>query len=327
MSQLFLNRIEKYNRIISLVNANSDTYSASSSTRTLGTPRGVKKCFDNNVFIELGFLVSEIGRGDATESEIKGACFPVNSSRTGCASLHDLAVLKLTSIKLFETEIRVLEICTNSVLAHETQNFPLTYTYTRCSDCSINATVNLRQRCGAILYEYMDCGSMFSWIKKMGSKLTVRHARSLFFQIFSALCILSHKYCHSHGDLHMNNVLVCSSVQHRTSQKSLSKSLWVYNIFGREYMCENLGYVFILWDFAHSEYLADAQTRHEKNSADFSRILTNFQVYMSSRGIHIFDGLVSKIRSCGNVEEILQFLSFQLEDDVEYVIEDTFVVN
>jgi len=90
---------------------------------------------------------------------------------------------------------------------------------------------------------------------------------SCFLQIFFGLYVLQYYGGIIHNDLHWANILVFNIEK---------GGYWCYQIEGKKYYIENIGYLFVLWDFGMSSYLPELiQCKHSSTKAcqDFLKVL------------------------------------------------------
>jgi hypothetical protein len=95
-----------------------------------------------------------------------------------------------------------------------------------------------------LISEWANSGDLLDYVKANYKTLTVKHWRSLFFQLLSVLAIIQNKYpSFRHNDMKANNILV-----HKIQVCSNNKN-FKYKINGQIYIVLNIGIQLKLWDF------------------------------------------------------------------------------
>jgi hypothetical protein len=130
-------------------------------------------------------------------------------------------------------ELFVLKKCTKYVKNRITQNLPIMYGNKMCKD---------KNRDTLLIYSELADGNLLQWLD---SEHSVIEWKSLLFQIWHALDILQTKLQLVHNDMRLPNILFF-----RNDGKSVR-----YIIDNEKYYLENLGYVFIIWDYGSCETL------------------------------------------------------------------------
>jgi hypothetical protein len=144
-------------------------------------------------------------------------------------------------------EIMVMKLARYIIRDNICPNFPIYIKYVFCKDCSFK-NKDLKKQfknsglqseyCIMMLNEYASGGDLHNWCK-------VNHIDgefiSLFFQIYVALYTMQKYFNMTHHDLHLGNVLV-----HNVRRESIN-----YKIDDKDYIIDNHGYLFVLWDFGY----------------------------------------------------------------------------
>ena len=95
-----------------------------------------------------------------------------------------------------------------------------------------------------LISEWANAGDMLDYIKANYKTFTVRHWRSMFFQLISVLAIIQNKYPgFRHNDMKANNILVQKIPISKNNNK------FKYKINGQAYIVLNIGIQLKLWDF------------------------------------------------------------------------------
>jgi len=174
-------------------------------------------------------------------------------------------VIKLTVLKKHDPqhEIRILEFLTKYALDHEFPHFPITYDILSCNrnkrkklieknidDIQYHLFEKLKKNNGEILFiinEYFNGGDFGTYnklnIRKYGyDQLKIKTLNAIS-QILIAILFYHKKVNSSHGDIHSYNVL-----NHLTK----SGGFFHYKLYDKDYYIENLGHIWVLWDFGFS---------------------------------------------------------------------------
>ena len=95
-----------------------------------------------------------------------------------------------------------------------------------------------------LISEWANSGDLLDYIKTNYRTMTVKHWRTILFQILSVLAIIQNKYpSFRHNDMKANNILV-----HKI-QISKINNKFKYKINGQVYIVPNIGILIKLWDF------------------------------------------------------------------------------
>ena len=95
-----------------------------------------------------------------------------------------------------------------------------------------------------LISEWANSGDLLDYVKAHYKTLTVKHWRSIFFQLLSVLAIIQNKYpTFRHNDMKANNILV-----HKIQVCKTNKN-FKYKINGQIYIVLNIGIQLKLWDF------------------------------------------------------------------------------
>jgi hypothetical protein len=95
-----------------------------------------------------------------------------------------------------------------------------------------------------LISEWANAGDLLDYVKANYKTMTVKHWRSIFFQLLSVLAIIQNKYpAFRHNDMKANNILVHKIPVSKTTNK------FKYKINGQIYIVLNIGVQLKLWDF------------------------------------------------------------------------------
>jgi len=157
------------------------------------------------------------------------------------------------------SELAVYILSTILVFSKVNPNLPITFRYYYCKECQfLNKNISKKkQQCIMTLNEMGDGDlKMYLKSKKMWNAKLIAN---FIFQVLSALYTLQKYFNMTHNDLHWGNVLV------HEIQKG---GYWKYTIDGIDYYIENLGYVFVLWDFGMVEIPGKMNTVSDTDNYD-----------------------------------------------------------
>lgn len=176
-------------------------------------------------------------------------------------------VIKLTILDKYENlhEIRILEFLTKYALDYEFPHFPITYDILFCKRKNLNQFIEneiedieydiynmLEKRDGDMLFiinEFANGGDLNSLIKRPSKKYNNNQLLNALSQIFMGM-MFYHKYVNSsHGDLHSHNVL------HHITEAG---GYFHYKLYDIDYYIENIGHIWVIWDFGLSVPLKDS---------------------------------------------------------------------
>lgn len=95
-----------------------------------------------------------------------------------------------------------------------------------------------------LISEWANAGDLLDYVKANYKTMTIKHWRSIFFQLLSVLAIIQNKYpSFRHNDMKANNILVHTIPVSKTTNK------FKYKINGQIYIVLNIGVQLKLWDF------------------------------------------------------------------------------
>jgi hypothetical protein len=131
-------------------------------------------------------------------------------------------------------EIQVLKWSTELVISKKTQNLPLFYDYQICWD---------KEMPYILLYNELLAGTFKKWCLKLH---TIQEWYNFLAQYFCVLYMMQKKYGFVHNDLTWDNILYLPTDK---------TGLWQYQIDNINLLIEDLGFVFVLWDFGSCQSL------------------------------------------------------------------------
>lgn len=198
------------------------------------SPREPDNCFNNGQFRGTS-IVRRIGDGDESESMVASTATSGNIT----------FAVKLTPGTVNPVENETLGLCEGLLARNMCPNLSLVFSTGECNNCPftrhIDGHLHTGGKCGVVVNEYAELGDMRHWVSSQ--KRTAVEMNVALFQICAGIYALF-KHCGvSHNDLHLGNVLV-----HRTTVGGY----WKYVIDGKEYLCPNLGFMCVLWDFGYA---------------------------------------------------------------------------
>jgi hypothetical protein len=159
-------------------------------------------------------------------------------------------------------EIATYLLCQTLILANICPNLPLMYRYYWCPNCDF-VKFKSQKPCLLVLNELAD-GDLKMYILQKKRIWTFSLIDNCLFQIVVGLYAIEKYFDANHNDLHWGNVLV---------HEIKPGGAWEYKINGEIYTIENLGYIFVLWDFGMSNVGTRIKGRRQKkNETDIGRI-------------------------------------------------------
>jgi hypothetical protein len=204
-------------------------------------------------------------------------------------------------------EIYILRLCFKLLKLKKSIHLPIHYfcLYSNNHDFLKNYT---HENPHLFVFNELANDDLKNWAKQERS---IHEWISCFLQIFFGLYTLQY-YCGIiHNDLHWANILVFNVEK---------GGCWVYEINEKKYYIENLGYLFVLWDFGMSSFDSDLIKCGDNSMAcqDFLKILNTpkwIQKYYNN--IKIPPDIISmclniRSKSYKNMNELLDSIIYQL---------------
>jgi len=202
-------------------------------------------------------------------------------------------VIKLTIMRKNENlhEIRILEYLTKYAIDYEFPHFPLTYDILSCNrnnfnklfeiemeDINYDIFEKLEKNKGDVLFiinEYANGGDLKTYNREINNKYTYDNVKIKFYNAISQILIgmmFYHKIVNSsHGDLHQHNVL-----NHITEPGGY----FHYKLYDKDYYIENIGYIWVIWDFGLS---VPFDNSHQINIKREKELKTHIFKYLKNR--------------------------------------------
>lgn len=174
-------------------------------------------------------------------------------------------VIKLTVLRKNENlhEIRILEFLTKYAIDNEFPHFPMTYDILSCDRTNIDNLLEndiedidydifekLDRNNGDLLFiinEYANGGDLRTYNRLINNNFNYDNVKKKFMNAISQILIsmmFYHKIVNSsHGDLHHRNIL---------NHLTIPGGYFHYKLYDKDYYIENIGYVWVIWDFGFS---------------------------------------------------------------------------
>jgi hypothetical protein len=204
-------------------------------------------------------IVRRIGR----ESEY-GAIYLSKGSNTGELFRFASKIMKITSPNLIE--INILDKLTKLVISKKNPHFPIMYYNFYCDKREYNS--DLPEVVNASMY-YININELASGdLKKFIHENNTDYLKikNALVQIYIAIYSF-HCEGYFHLDAHWGNFLY-----HRIKPGGYIK----YIINGKELYVENLGYLWVIWDFGLAQKIPKINTNMRENATDYARIIRAF---------------------------------------------------
>lgn len=195
----------------------------------------------------------------------KSAYGSVFKSKTNNKNPIQLAVKVMKNIKEHIREVKLLKLCTNYVINKDTPHLPIMYNQFECDEKTINnflpKTINNEKY--LIVLNELAGGDLYKFIHNSDNIYNNKLYLNTFIQIFISIFTFHKKIKYVHTDCHGGNFLF-----HRIPSGGYIK----YSIFGKTYYLENMGYLWVIWDYG----LANNIMLGYENYKDYLRILHAF---------------------------------------------------
>jgi hypothetical protein len=163
-------------------------------------------------------------------------------------------------------EITILKELTKVVIAKKNPHFPITYyTYTcRKHDSNNNLPAVVRDRMYYVNLNELANGDVSMYIHEnyKNDKKIMNAMVQIYISLYSFNC-----FGYFHNDTHWGNFLY-----HKIKPGGYIK----YVINGKELYIENLGYLWVIWDFSFSTKLPFTNSNMKQNTVGYNRILRAF---------------------------------------------------
>ena len=198
-------------------------------------------------------------------------------------------VIKLTIMHRNENlhEIRILEYLTKYALDYEFPHFPMTYDILHCDrnnlnkllkykieDISYEVFQQLKKKNGDLLFiinEYVDGGDLKNYNREINRIFNYDYIKKKFLNAISQILIsmmFYHKIVNSsHGDIHQHNVL---------NHLTIPGGYFHYKLYDKDYYIENIGYIWIIWDFGLSVPFDNSYDVNKMREQELSRHIFNY---------------------------------------------------
>ena len=213
-------------------------------------------------------------------------------------------------------EIIVFLLCNSLVLSNICPNLPIMYSQNWCESCSFeNKKIRgpSKRPCLLVTNELAD-GDLKMLLKttKIWNEKLVKNC---IFQICAGLYALKKYYNVTHNDLHYGNVLF---------HKIPAGGYWRYQINKKQYYLENLGYLFVLWDFGMASIPGRMRPKHADKDVDIVRICWIMKDVLKGKGnlpiLNFIKGYGHKIE-LGELIRVV-FAEFNLQPPRNEVLEE-----
>ena len=198
-------------------------------------------------------------------------------------------VIKLTILKKNENihEIRILEFLTKYALDYEFPHFPITYDILSCNRSNINKLLEndiedidydvfekLSKKNGDLLFiinEYANGGDLRYYNKQINENFNYENVKNKFSNAIAQILIsmmFYHKIVNSsHGDLHQHNVL---------NHLTVPGGYFHYKLYDKDYYIENIGYIWVIWDFGLSVPFNNSYEINKKREQQLKTHIFNY---------------------------------------------------
>ena len=193
------------------------------------------------------------------------------SKGTNEGELYRFAIKVMRQNDENRREIQILDELSKIVLANKNPHFPIIYGRYNCSS---PAYIDMPKTINGYKY-YISLNEIatgdldqFMHLTKTGhsEKILLNAMAQIMMAIFSF-----HRLGYYHNDTHYGNFLY-----HRINPGGYFK----YNIYGDEYYIENLGYLWVIWDFGKAvlmtKHISNTFTRNFHFVNDYCRIIYGF---------------------------------------------------
>ena len=198
-------------------------------------------------------------------------------------------VIKLVVLRKNENlhEIRILEFLTKYALDYEFPHFPLTYDILSCNRTNINKLLEndiedidydisqkIENNNGDLIFiinEYATGGDLRNYYKKIIKNYEYEKVKNKFMNAISQILIslmFYHKIVNSsHGDLHQYNIL---------NHLTIPGGYFHYKLYDKDYYIENIGYIWVIWDFGFSVPFDNSYDINKKREKELRTHIFNY---------------------------------------------------
>jgi len=185
---------------------------------------------------------------------------------------YEFASKLVLNNKKTNNEIKIFNILNNSVLKDRCPHFPLLYGNIECIENEMNdislypniLKLNKNKSYRLILTELAD-GDLSNFINLEG--INDDEYINALTQIYMSIMFFYKETKHFHNNAHYNNFLF---------HKITSGGYYHYNIFNEDYYIENIGYLWIIWDFDASISFEKSINKDIPIIRDFGKIIYSF---------------------------------------------------
>lgn len=232
-------------------------------------------------------------------------------------------VIKFTAVEQNENlhEIRILEFLTKYAIDYEFPHFPLTYDILACNKKNlllenkieyINQDIYkiLQYNKGNVLFiinEFANGGDLKTYNNLINLNFNYENVKINFYnaisQILIGLLFYNKIVNSSHGDLHQYNVL---------NHKIISGGYFHYKLYEKDYYIENIGYVWVIWDFGLSTPFDNSHIINKKRKKELKRHIFKYLKYKKepkNLDYYLGSGLISE-----------NYTYFNDDNNKEYII-------
>ena len=257
VSSNIYNRIYYYKKIVKMLNIDKDN-----SDKYCLVP---DKSEENVYYIGNIKLKKQIG------SDSKNGVVFLASFEDKLQKIYKYAV-KLSKLSTKnDKEIKIFKILSNAVVNNECPHFPIMYAYTSCLSFIPNSRLpnfllNKKLSNYELLYMELANGDLNS-IMFSDVRYSQDFYKNALVQCYISLMFYYHFTKRLHNDAHGGNFLY---------HKIKSGGYFHYKILGKDYYIENIGYLWILWDYEISITYKELVKRNFYISNDFTRIINIF---------------------------------------------------
>ena len=189
----------------------------------------------------------------------------VFKSKTNNKNSIHLAVKVMSNIKEHIREVKLLKNCTKYVIKKDTPHLPIMYNNFECDEKTINNFLpkSINNQKYLIVLNELAGGDLNMFINNPNNIYNNKLYLNTFIQIFISIFTFHKKIKYVHTDCHGGNFLF-----HKIPPGGYIK----YSIFGKTYYLENMGYLWVIWDFG----LANNSILGYENFKDYIRITHAF---------------------------------------------------
>ena len=214
--------------------------------------------------------------------------------------LNKFAV-KITNDDKYNTyELKILELLTNKVIEFKCPHFPICYGSLKCDNSIIKSNISNDY---SIVKDKQDDKKYFPELINKNTKILIqinelasgdlkyylefiqnKNMLNTITQILLCIMFFSNYTNSIHNDCHSGNFLF---------HKIKPGGYFHYNIFGIDYYLENLGYLWVIWDFGLTEFY-----NLKPINTDYLRIIISIlydKKYYSNTEFEIIFNLIDKI--------------------------------